>query len=96
MNIFQISNAIDYNAPCDIGKVVASLYDVRRPLTSSVLEQIRGCLVLLFFRSQRCGTTAMYHLLTKMSRKLNYTSLYGCEINRHDWVSNVNMYLLKH
>ena len=73
--LFQLKNAADIAAPCDISQAIAVLHDPQRPLTSSVIELLRGCLVLLYFRTPRTGSTSVVYLLDELSTVLGFTSI---------------------
>ena len=90
INSFQVTININFSAACDISQVVATLYAPGKPLTSLVLARLRGCLVLLFFRSPRCGSTSVYFLLNELSKKLTFQSMLGNpmkgKVNHTNWV----------
>ncbi|KAK2153927.1 hypothetical protein LSH36_281g05049 [Paralvinella palmiformis] len=85
---------IDFNAPCDVSAVLTSLHDPSVPLTTSLLSKLRGCAILLFFRTPRSGTTVFYYLLEKLGQSLGYKASLMRPIKRGDiqefWVSYVN------
>lgn len=87
----QFPRTIDFNAPCDVSAVLTSLHDPSVPLTTSLLSKLRGCAILLFFRTPRSGTTVFYYLLEKLGQSLGYKASLMRPIKRGDiqefWVS---------
>ena len=93
--------AIDFDAPCNIEYVTDVLHDRNTPLTSSVVEQLRGCLVLLYFRTPRTGSSAVYLLLQELATVLGFTSILdkppSVNSSRHaSWVSPFTSNYFRH